>query len=424
MIQCTCLLRVSRPGHYDCSFPEPAYLTPLLSLSSQRTTRRMDKAPNGIWSSCPASVAFIAWILSLTSSCLCTFIIRKVTFQGQDGDRLDGSAGLLLRNQGIGFWGWEGDEGTCFSYDISGNSPSFDAAFNTASAFTTITDALGGLVMVCLMLGTVFPIVPKSYEYLGYASLLMSAFDGTTLAIMGSNVCSPGFFQYGLDIEQGQETPVLEEISKTSCGLGLGSVLAVIACILWLATAFCILRTPLASRKREPGAYRGLHKEGGDEDDEKAHHSGDNDDEAHQLYRERQEENEQRYRALMGEDEQSVDEEGQPGFQSVRVSDRLSRVKEEESGDEVSGHASLRASGTNREQEGETEFQDEHDEDQHSETRSQYSSDRDQEPVRPQGAQSPDMNENSGPSSRRSSSHYSDVDEGEDGKSRASSEIV
>mmetsp|Transcript_29293 Transcript_29293/g.48417 ORF Transcript_29293/g.48417 Transcript_29293/m.48417 type:complete len:431 (-) Transcript_29293:94-1386(-) len=408
----------------------------------QRTTRRMDKAPNGIWASCPASVAFIAWILSLSASCLCTFIIRTVTFNtgATEQDRLDGSAGLLLRNQGIGFWGWEGDEGSCFSYEISGNAPSFDAAFYAASAFTTLTDALGGLVMVCLLLGTVFPVPPKSYEYLGYASLLMAVFDGSTLAILGSSVCSPGFFQYGLDTTENQQPSgvVLEEITTASCGLGLGSILAVIACILWVVCAFCILRTPLASRKREPGAYRQHHKEG-DGEDNMGLEPGENDnDEAHQLYRQRQEENDKRYRELMGDvdDDRSMDEEGQPGFKSLRGSSQfLSLVKEEESGDDRSGHLSPARQSSNRQSDenddDDDDFHDEHDGgggSQHSETRSQYSDDREQQ----EGGQGDDapspqhqMLDSSRPSSTRSSTRYSDRDEeGEDLRSTASSEIV
>ena len=88
--------------------------------NSQRTTHRMDKAPNGIWSSFPALLAVVAWMFSLSSSCVCSFVYRTVTLVekieggsgGESGTTNLGGSDLpveLLKNQGIGFWGWKRD---------------------------------------------------------------------------------------------------------------------------------------------------------------------------------------------------------------------------------------------------------------------------------------------------------------------------
>ena len=192
----------------------------------------MDKAPNGIWSSFPVLWAMFAWMFSLISSCVCSFVVRNVSFVGGDKKevRLEGAEALLLRSQGIGFWGWQSSEGTCFTYTISGKSPSFDTPFHAASALTATTIFLGGVILVCLLLGTVFPVVPKHYAYLGYGSLFMSVLSFSTLAIMGSNACAPGFFQYALETDR----PLLTELTSASCGVGAGSIYAILAGVFWI----------------------------------------------------------------------------------------------------------------------------------------------------------------------------------------------
>merc|ERR1712232_1288315 len=108
-------------------------------------------------------------------------------------------------------------DGTCYSYEINGQSASFDGSFQASGAFTTLTDIVGGAVMVCLMLGTNFPVSPKKYEILGYASLVVAVLNACCLVILGSSVCAPGFFQYAvpkssnIDLSKGLET---------SCTLG------------------------------------------------------------------------------------------------------------------------------------------------------------------------------------------------------------
>lgn len=339
----------------------------------QRTTRRMDKAPNGIWSSFPVVWAIFAWMFSLVSSCVCTFVIRTVSFTagGKSKARTEGADAELLRRQGIGFWGWESSDGTCFAYTIAGNAPSFDTPFQAASALTATSIFVGGVILVCLLLGTVFPVIPKHYAYLGYGSLFMSILSFSTLAIIGSNVCSPGFFQYAFETDG----PLLTELTSSSCGIGAGSTYAILAGIFWILTALSCLRTPLANLSREPGAYRGVHHKetntAGSSEFVKSM-EGEPEDEAARIHRQRQAENEARYKRLMGEID---DEEAQPGFDSLQATHkRLSDVREEDDGDEL-GHPVSSSFGYPRRQSHHT--QDDQFEDEHSEARSQYSDEED-----------------------------------------------
>lgn len=313
----------------------------------------MDKAPNGIWALFPAAWSFLAWILSITSSCVCAYVSRIVSYSGIDPPA--GTLSLLLNDQGIGFWGWSSD-GTCYSYEISGMWPTFDGSFKAAGAFTTLTDILGGFVMICLLLGTNFPIAPKKYEILGYASLLVAVLNACSLIILGSSVCAPDFFQY---VPQYNRI----DISKldTSCTLGSGATMAVFAVIFWVVTAFGCLRTPLASRKREINPLRRRAMKDGEnnigaENMESLEENGDS------AHRQRQVEHDKRYRQFMGD----ADGEDVPGFESIRKN-RLSLVPEDESVSKTTA-------------EGEKGFEDEFDENEnHSETRSQYSKSDDDE---------------------------------------------
>mmetsp|Transcript_15293 Transcript_15293/g.23455 ORF Transcript_15293/g.23455 Transcript_15293/m.23455 type:complete len:389 (-) Transcript_15293:1724-2890(-) len=314
--------------------------------SIQRATRRMDKAPNGIWASFPAAWSFLAWVLSITSSCVCTYVARIVSYSGT---KPQGSLSVLFQDQGIGFWGWSSD-GTCYSYEINGVSPSFDGSFKAAGAFTTLTDIIGGAVMICLMLGTNFPVKPKQYEILGYASLLVAVLNGCSLIILGSSVCAPDFFRYAITKFNSIDLSKLE----TSCTLGSGSTMAVFAVVFWVVTAFGCLRTPLASRKREINPLRRRAMKDGEHYASAEHMESleDNNDSAH---RQRQVEYDQRYRQFMGDDGEGA----VPGFESIRK-DRLSLVPE----DEIVGKDVAAV---------ENEFEDEYD-GNHSETRSHYSS--------------------------------------------------
>lgn len=327
----------------------------------------MDKAPNGIWSSFPALLALMAWMFSLSSTCVCSFVNRTVTLvedvaEGDSGTAsIEGLDAKFLQSQGIGFWAWQSD-GTCYAYTINGRSPSMDTTFQAASTLSTLTVLFGGIIVVCLMLGTVFPVVPKHYQSLGCASCIISILSLSTLAITGSNVCAPGFFQYSLN----KDMTMLKNITKSSCGVGLGSTFSILAGFVWILVGVICIKSPLGVSSREPGPYRGVHKDGGhngDDDDM----DGEGDDEANRLHRQRQAENEERYRKLMGEIDD--DDGSHPDFSTVNKNQhRLSLVEEEDGGEESEPFQMERDNPRHSDPRHQEQFDDEH-----SEARSQYS---------------------------------------------------
>jgi hypothetical protein len=170
-------------------------LTPSPSFIRQRGVRKLGKTPNGLWSFFPAILAFIGWGFSITSGMACNFVSRHPELiDPSDGDLLEIGA-IIFSSHGIGFWGW-GHRGTCYSYEISGAPPSFDSAFRVSNGLTTLTVLLGGICMVCSWLGTCFPIFPRIYWYLGVTFILNGVFGFSTLAVLGSTACGPGFFSY------------------------------------------------------------------------------------------------------------------------------------------------------------------------------------------------------------------------------------
>ena len=311
-------------------------------------------------------------MLSLASSCVCSFVNRTVTLvETGDGNpigdsantvSLEGSEADLLRNQGIGFWGWTSSEGTCYAYTINGQSPSMDSAFQVSSIFSTLIVLFGGIVVVCLMLGIVFPVGPKHYKILGFTSCLLSILAFSTLAITGSSACAPGFFQYSL----AEDMPLLKDITTSSCGVGLGSTFSIVAGFVWILVGVICIKSPLGDSSREPGAYRGVHKDSGTADDG----DGEADDEATRLHRQRQADNDERYRKLMGEiDDESADEEANPGLVALENRrGRLSLVREEDDVEDPGIIQRDRDSLLHSDPRQEEQFDDEH-----SEALSQYS---------------------------------------------------
>eukprot|EP00541_Cyclophora_tenuis_P008354 CAMPEP_0116579180 /NCGR_PEP_ID=MMETSP0397-20121206/22114_1 /TAXON_ID=216820 /ORGANISM="Cyclophora tenuis, Strain ECT3854" /LENGTH=411 /DNA_ID=CAMNT_0004108643 /DNA_START=204 /DNA_END=1439 /DNA_ORIENTATION=- len=292
----------------------------------------MNKMTNGKWAPFPAVWAFLAWTLTIASTCVCSFVTRKVSLRGISEDDLDNQGVLLFESHGIGFWGWE-YEGKCYNFEVEGRHPSFDGMYKAASAFTTTTDVVGGLLLICFVLGTCFPIQPNRYEIMGYVTLLVAVLDGATLIILGSSVCSNRFFDYATpDIS-------LSEFASTSCGMASGSVLALLSSIIWLIAAGFCLRTPLSDKTREPKeSTRGASPEL----PQRSEH--DPDDEAHRLYHQRREETERQYREMFGDDDSTSNSDRVAPFQSIRQ-DKLSLVPEESDHDpNISGHSSLKKS--------------------------------------------------------------------------------
>eukprot|EP00542_Grammatophora_oceanica_P019938 CAMPEP_0194050636 /NCGR_PEP_ID=MMETSP0009_2-20130614/36313_1 /TAXON_ID=210454 /ORGANISM="Grammatophora oceanica, Strain CCMP 410" /LENGTH=406 /DNA_ID=CAMNT_0038697367 /DNA_START=24 /DNA_END=1244 /DNA_ORIENTATION=+ len=269
----------------------------------QRATHKLEKVPNGIWSLLPVVWAFLAWLLSVSSSMMCSFATRNVRVAANAPD-VEGAAVLLFQDHGVGFWGWEATDGTCYSYEINGKNPTFDTAYTVANSLTTLTDLLGGMCLVALFLGTCFPLAPLWYRLLGTSLVLVMIFDLSTLAILSSSVCQPDFFKYATSEE------ITRYVSKASCGLGTGTGLAIAAAMFWLFAAISVFSTNLVSMDREPKLLSGQRR-------------GSMNDGMTELQSERQQEADRRYKEMFGDD----DDDDAPAFESIRKP--LSQVREE-----------------------------------------------------------------------------------------------
>ena len=239
----------------------------------------------------------------------CNFVARTVQLNpGVTEDILDIGT-IIFRDHGIGFWGW-GRDGTCYSYDIAGNRPTFDSAYIVANGLTTVTDLIGGICMVFALLGTCFPIVPRTYWLLGSVFALNGFLECSTLAVLGSSACAPGFFNYATgDMD-------LALLSTASCSLGSGSLLALTAGLSSFVAAAACWKSPLANKDRVPKLTVG--PTGGDELDDN--------DPVKKLQQERQQQAEQRYKEMFGDED--GDEDVVPITSSTMDQSKLSQVKE------------------------------------------------------------------------------------------------
>ena len=250
---------------------------------------------------------------------------------------------IVFTKHGVGFWGW-GHGGTCYSYDISGATPSFDAAFLVSNGLSTVTVLLGGICMVCSWLGTCFPIFPRMYWYLGATFVLNGMLGMCTLAMLGSSACGPGFFSYATG------TIDLETISTCSCGLGMGSVLALTGTFFSLLAAVTCLKSPLTHKDRVPKLTQKI--EGGEELDEN--------DPAKQLQRERELEAEKRYKEMFG------DEDGDDDFDKAAAAAKLPKklsLVEEGDNEEPSDHQQNKKAAISRSDSYDYDVEEFHDDD-------------------------------------------------------------
>ena len=257
----------------------------------------------------PPIWALLAWALSLSSGMECNFVARTVQLNPGVSEDILAIGTIIFRDHGIGFWGWGHDE-TCYSYDIAGNRPTFDSAYTVANGLTTVTDLIGGICLVFALLGTCFPIFPRSYWLLGSVFALNGFLECSTLAVLGSSACAPGFFNYATgDMD-------LAQLSTASCSLGSGSLLALSAGLSSFVAAAACLKSPLANKDRVPKLTVG--PTGGDELDDN--------DPTKKLQQERQQEAEKRYKEMFGDED--GDEDIIPSTSETIDRPKLSQVKE------------------------------------------------------------------------------------------------
>jgi hypothetical protein len=119
-------------------------------------------------------------------------------------------------------------------------TPDFDTKFNSARALSITGIVLGGAAWFTLMLASCCPIDQGRMRGVSCYFFLATLFQGLSLLLFKSNVCSVGFFApyFGGDIASLDGV-----VESVSCGLSTGSKLAIAATVLWFV---CNSMVPLS----------------------------------------------------------------------------------------------------------------------------------------------------------------------------------
>ena len=126
------------------------------------------------------------------------------------------------------------DEQVCISYTLQTDdgwiSPDFDTKFNSASALALTANVLGAFTWFTLMFSSCCPVSQNRLKGLSIYLFLACLFQGLSLLIFRSNVCSKGFL---LSYFPNVSEDITGGIAKVSCELGSGSKLAIAATVLY-----------------------------------------------------------------------------------------------------------------------------------------------------------------------------------------------
>jgi hypothetical protein len=112
-------------------------------------------------------------------------------------------------------------------------TPYFDTKFNSAFALSITGIVVGGAAWFTLMLASCCKLDQYKLKGLSCYFFLATLFQGLSLLVFRSNVCEPGFFAPYFT-EPGTTPPDMSTyIESVSCGLSMGSKLAIAATVLW-----------------------------------------------------------------------------------------------------------------------------------------------------------------------------------------------
>jgi len=181
-----------------------------------------------------------AWGCSIASTAYCAYVTRDITldpgYNSTLPEEVEEVVRLAFEDHGVGFWAWQ-LAGSCVTYCTSaGACPNFDTKFRSAKAFTTVTDILGGLAFFLLLFQMCNAVEEGILRFCALFFLLSTLFEGLTLLILRSNVCTePGFFNYLYPFYPPEWN--LPEVQSVSCSLSLGSNLTIAATVCWFFAA-------------------------------------------------------------------------------------------------------------------------------------------------------------------------------------------
>ena len=145
--------------------------------------------------------------------------------------------------------------------DVGYVTPWFDSNFNTAVASAYMANIFGGIAFFTLWLASCCPMSQSRLKGLSCNYFIATLFQGLTLLIFQSNVCSKGFYDAYF---QGTDDSSATIVENVTCGLDTGSKLAITATVFYFWCMFAvhgaIVPKPIGMR-------------GGDEDPEVAEES-------------------------------------------------------------------------------------------------------------------------------------------------------
>lgn len=197
--------------------------------------------------------ATAAFICATMSYAYCDFITRTVTLT--EGNTIDsvcddyGTTAImrsqceqLLTEHGVGFEGfWTTipvDTQVCYPFTLPTpygyQTPDLDTKFNSARALSICGIVFGGAAWFTLMLASCCKLDQGKLKGMSCYFFLATLFQGLSLLIFRSNVCTPGFFTvYFTDPNSPAATTMPSWMAGVSCGLSKGSKLAISATVLW-----------------------------------------------------------------------------------------------------------------------------------------------------------------------------------------------
>jgi len=143
---------------------------------------------------------------------------------------------------------------TCRSYsyleDNFGFEYTVDAITRTVWSFSIVTPILGGVFILGACLGPCMTVRPSVWKSMGVIFVLLSAFQGITLLIQSSSICSYNpVLQY-----MESSNPDIAATLPESCELATGFLLNIAAVILWFlaGVSAIVFRAPVVVAEHPP----------------------------------------------------------------------------------------------------------------------------------------------------------------------------
>lgn len=200
---------------------------------------------------CLGLTATAAFICATMSYAYCDFLTRTVKLtEGNTVESVCASNGFdaslgstceaLLNDHGVGFEGFwvtiPVDVQVCLAYTQPTpwgfQTPEFDTKFNSARALSITGIVCGGAAWFTLMLAGCCKLDQGKIRGLACYFFLATLFQGLSLLMLRSDICTPGFFAvYFTEPGASSTTPAWME--GVNCGLSRGSNLAIAATVLW-----------------------------------------------------------------------------------------------------------------------------------------------------------------------------------------------